>query len=85
MSTDARREDRGGVVVPLLTPGAWLTTRDAIAHTRICRSLIYRACAAGHLRHVRAGGAFRFRVTWLDAWMHAGAKSTVDVSSSPSA
>lgn len=77
MSSEARREDRGGVVVTLPTAGAWLTSREASAHTRICKTLIYRACAAGHLRHVRAGGSFRFKVAWLDEWVHAGAKSTV--------
>ncbi len=82
MATDARREDRGGVLVTLPTAGAWLTTKDASAYTQICKTLIYRACAAGHLRHVRAGGALRFKLAWVDEWLLAGARSTVDVGSS---
>jgi excisionase family DNA binding protein len=36
--------------------------------------LIYRACAARRLRHVRlAGRALRFREAWLDAWLEAEA------------
>ncbi len=82
MATDDRREDRGGVLVTLPTAGGWLTTTQASAHTQICKTLIYRACAAGHLRHVRAGASFRFKLAWVDDWLQRGARSTVDVSSS---
>ena len=80
MPTDARREDRGGVVVTL--PPAtepWLDTPQAMAYTRVGRTKLYAACQAEHLRHVRVGLSYRFRRVWLDQWLEAGAQSTVAI------
>jgi excisionase family DNA binding protein len=61
-------------VSPMQSAGpVWLNVEQAARHLGVGPGLIYRACAAGRLRHVRVGarrhGLLRFRVEWLDAYM----------------
>ncbi|MEO7135451.1 MAG: excisionase family DNA-binding protein [Vicinamibacterales bacterium] len=50
----------------------WITPREAAAYLSVGVDIIYDACAAGGLRHVRLGHrTIRLRREWLDAWAEA--------------
>lgn len=47
----------------------WLTPREVATYLRTGVDLIYDACAAGGLKHVKLGHrTIRVRRAWVDAW-----------------
>lgn len=49
----------------------WCDMRRGAAHAKLSVWCLYRAAAAGELRHVRVGGRRNIRTTraWVDAWL----------------
>jgi excisionase family DNA binding protein len=49
----------------------WLSVADGSEYAGVCRDLIYDACAARRLHHIRVGGrrAIRLKREWIDAWL----------------
>jgi excisionase family DNA binding protein len=49
----------------------WWNLRRAATHSHLSVWRLYRAIAAGELRHVRVGGrrTIRTKRTWVDAWL----------------
>jgi excisionase family DNA binding protein len=53
----------------------WLTPREAAQYLRVGVDLIYDACAAGGLKHVKLGyRTIRVRRAWIDMWADAKAR-----------
>jgi excisionase family DNA binding protein len=49
-----------------------LTVREAAARLGVCTALVYRACAAGELRHTRIGSVIRIAPEDLAAFVARG-------------
>ena len=49
----------------------WLNVAEGAEYAGICRDLIYDACAAQRMRHIRIDGrrAIRLKREWIDAWL----------------
>jgi excisionase family DNA binding protein len=49
----------------------WLNVAEGAEYAGVCRDLIYDACAARRLHHIRVGGrrAIRLKREWIDAWL----------------
>jgi excisionase family DNA binding protein len=49
----------------------WLKVAEGAEYAGICRDLIYDACAARQMHHIRVGGrrAIRLKREWIDAWL----------------
>ena len=53
----------------------WLTPREVAEYLQTGVDLIYDACAAGGLKHVKLGyRTIRVRRDWVDAWAESKAK-----------
>jgi excisionase family DNA binding protein len=48
----------------------WLNVTEGAEYAGVCKDLIYDACAAGQIRHIRVGGrrAIRMKRESIDAW-----------------
>jgi excisionase family DNA binding protein len=53
----------------------WLTIAEAAVYCQCSTKTLFRACAAGRLRHATIGGkrSIRVRREWLDAFLDATA------------
>ena len=49
----------------------WLNVAEGAEYAGVCRDLIYDACAAHRLHHIRVDGrrVIRMRREWIDAWL----------------
>jgi excisionase family DNA binding protein len=49
----------------------WLNVAEGAEYAGVCRDLIYDACAARRMHHIRVGGrrALRLKREWIDAWL----------------
>ena len=49
----------------------WLNVAEGAEYAGVCRDLIYDACAARRIHHIRVGGrrAIRLKREWIDAWL----------------
>ena len=49
----------------------WLNVAEGAEYASVCRDLIYDACAARRMHHIRVGGrrAIRLKREWIDAWL----------------
>ena len=49
----------------------WLNVAEGAEYAGVCRDLIYDACAARRMHHIRVGGrrAIRLKPEWIDAWL----------------
>jgi len=49
----------------------WLNVAQGAEYAGVCRDLIYDACAARKMHHIRVGGrrAIRLKPEWIDAWL----------------
>ena len=49
----------------------WLNVAEGAECAGVCRDLIYDACAARRMHHIRVGGrrAIRLKREWIDAWL----------------
>ena len=47
----------------------WLNVAEGAEYAGVCRDLIYDACAARRMHHIRVGGrrAIRLKREWIDA------------------
>jgi len=53
----------------------WLTLHEVAAYLKTGVDLIYDACAAGGLKHVKLGHrTIRVRRAWVDAWAESKAR-----------
>jgi excisionase family DNA binding protein len=53
------------------TNDRWMRVNEGAKYASVSRSLLYKACASGRLRHARVGesGTIRLRKAWIDDWM----------------
>jgi excisionase family DNA binding protein len=60
----------------------WLSVAEGAEYAGVCRDLIYDACAARRIHHIRVGGrrATRLKREWIDAWLE---RHTVDAQDGP--
>lgn len=60
----------------------WLNVAEAAEYAGVCRDLIYDACAARRMRHIRIHGrrAIRLKREWIDAWLETHAVGVSDAS-----
>jgi excisionase family DNA binding protein len=60
----------------------WLNVAEGAEYAGVCRDLIYDACAARRMHHIRVGGrrAIRLKREWIDAWLE---KHAVGVQDAP--
>ena len=56
----------------------WLNVAEGAEYAGVCRDLIYDACAARKMHHIRVGGrrAIRLKPEWIDAWLERHAVRT---------
>jgi excisionase family DNA binding protein len=49
----------------------WLNVTEGAEYAGVCRDLIYDACAARRIHHIRVGGrrAIRLKREWIDTWL----------------
>ena len=49
----------------------WLNVAEGAEYAGVCRDLIYDACAARRIHHIRVGGrrAVRLKPKWIDEWL----------------
>ena len=49
----------------------WLNVAEGAEYAGVCRDLIYDACAARRIHHIRVGGrrAIRLKSKWIDEWL----------------
>ena len=49
----------------------WLNVAEGAEYAGVCRDLIYDACAARRMHHIRVGGrrAIRLKPKWIDEWL----------------
>ena len=49
----------------------WMNVAEGAEYAGVCRDLIYDACAARRIHHIRVGGrrAIRLKREWIDAWL----------------
>ena len=49
----------------------WVNVAQGAEYAGVCRDLIYDACAARQMHHIRVGGrrAIRLKPEWIDAWL----------------
>lgn len=61
----------------------WLNVAESAEYAGVCRDLIYDACAARRIHHIRVGGrrAIRFKREWIDEWLERHAVLTQDAPS----
>ena len=50
---------------------SWLNVAEGAEYAGVCRDLIYDACAARKMHHIRVRGrrAIRLKPEWIDAWL----------------
>jgi excisionase family DNA binding protein len=55
----------------------WLNVAEGAEYAGVCRDLVYDACAARRMHHIRVGGrrAIRLKREWIDAWLERHAVS----------
>ena len=60
----------------------WLNVAEGAEYAGVCRDLIYDACAARRMQHIRVGGrrAIRLKREWIDAWLE---RHVVDAQDGP--
>ena len=60
----------------------WLNVAEGAEYAGVCRDLIYDACAARRMHHIRVGGrrAIRLKREWIDAWLE---RHAVDAQNGP--
>ena len=58
----------------------WLNVAEGAEYAGVCRDLIYDACAARRMHHIRVGGrrAIRLKREWIDAWLERHAVDAQD-------
>ena len=58
----------------------WMNVAEGADYAGVCRDLIYDACAARRIHHIRVGGrrAIRLKREWIDAWLERHAVVTQD-------
>jgi excisionase family DNA binding protein len=58
----------------------WLNVAEGAEYAGVCRDLIYDACAARRIHHIRVGGrrAIRLKREWIDAWLERHAVVALD-------
>ncbi len=58
----------------------WLNVAEGAEYAGVCRDLIYDACAARRIHHIRVGGrrAIRLKREWIDAWLERHAVDAQD-------
>lgn len=58
----------------------WLNVGEGAEYAGVCRDLIYDACAARRIHHIRVGGrrAIRLKREWIDEWLERHAVVTQD-------
>ena len=58
----------------------WLNVAEGAEYAGVCRDLIYDACAARRMHHIRVGGrrAIRLKREWIDAWLERHAVAAQD-------
>lgn len=58
----------------------WLNVAESAEYAGVCRDLIYDACAARRIHHIRVGGrrAIRLKPEWIDEWLERHAVLTQD-------
>ena len=56
----------------------WLNVAEGAEYAGVCRDLIYDACAARRIHHIRVSGrrAIRLKREWIDEWLE---RHAVDV------
>ena len=49
----------------------WMNVAEGAEYAGVCRDLIYDACAARRIHHIRVGGrrAIRLKPKWIDEWL----------------
>jgi excisionase family DNA binding protein len=49
----------------------WLNVAEGAEYAGVCRDLIYDACGARRIHHIRVGGrrAIRLKPKWIDEWL----------------
>lgn len=49
----------------------WMNVAEGAEYAGVCRDLIYGACAARRIHHIRVGGrrAIRLKREWIDEWL----------------
>lgn len=60
----------------------WLNVAESAEYAGVCPDLIYDACAARKIHHIRVSGrrAIRLKREWIDAWLE---RHAVDVQDGP--
>ena len=58
----------------------WLNVAEGAEYAGVCRDLIYDACAARRIHHIRVGGrrAIRLKPKWIDEWLERHAVVALD-------
>ncbi len=58
----------------------WLNVAEGAEYAGVCSDLIYDACAARRIHHIRVGGrrAIRLKREWIDEWLERHAVVTQD-------
>ena len=49
----------------------WLNVAEGAEYAGVCRDLIYDACTARRIHHIRVGGrrTIRLKPKWIDEWL----------------
>ena len=65
----------------------WMNVAEGADYAGVCRDLIYDACAARRIHHIRVGGrrAIRLKREWIDEWLERHTVTTQDEPSQPAA
>ena len=63
----------------------WMNVAEGADYAGVCRDLIYDACAARRIHHIRVGGrrAIRLKREWVDEWLERHAVTAQDEPSHP--
>ncbi len=58
----------------------WMNVAEGADYAGVCRDLIYDACAARRIHHIRVGGrrAIRLKREWIDEWLERHAVTAQD-------
>ncbi len=65
----------------------WMNVAESADYAGVCRDLIYDACAARRIHHIRVGGrrAIRLKREWIDEWLERHAVTAQDEPPQPAA
>jgi len=65
----------------------WMNVAEGADYAGVCRDLIYDACAARRIHHIRVGGrrAIRLKREWIDEWLERHAVTAQDEPAQPAA